>query len=151
RPVDAAVPYLALDPRNWGVDGGFAAIGAGPGGVYGQVYLSFSDRLRDHGLLLVADAYGTPELTDAQLLYIDQAGRTTWGAGPFHDLRFRVDRSLPEADLLFQSVERYYGFLGSLRLPLDRYVYVQGDASAGGVSYFLFDDTAILLADRIAN
>ncbi|MCB9689572.1 MAG: tolB protein precursor protein [Alphaproteobacteria bacterium] len=151
RPVSSAVPYVPLDPRNWGIDGGFAAVGAGPGGVYGQVYLSFSDRLRDHGLLLVADAYGTPELTDAQLLYLDQSGRVTWGAGPFHDLRFRIDHSLPDTSVLFQSGERYYGMMGSLRVPIDRYVYVQGDVSAGGVSYFLFDDTAVFLADAYSN
>lgn len=144
------VRYDPLDPRNWSMDGGFAAIGAGPGGVFGQMYLSFSDRLRDRGLVVSANAYGRPELTDAQLLFVDQHGRLTWGLGPFHGLRFRLDRSL-DVPLRFQSGERFYGAHGSLRLPLDRYVYLQADASVGGVSYFLFDDTAVLLADPLVN
>jgi hypothetical protein len=140
------VAYDPLDPRNWSMDGGFAAIGAGPGGVFGQMFLSFSDRLRDRGVLFSANAYGRPELTDAQLLFVDQHGRLTWGMGPFHALRFRLDRSL-DTPLRFQSGERFYGAHGTLRLPLDRYLYLQGDASVGGVSYFLFDDTAVFLAD----
>ncbi len=145
------VKYDPLDPRNWSMDGGFAAIGAGPGGVFGQAFLSFSDRLRDRGVLVSANAYGRPELTDAQLLFVDQHGKLTWGAGPFHALRFRLDRSLDDTNLRFQSGERFYGAHGSLRLPLDRYLYLQADASVGGVSYFLFDDTAVLLADPALN
>jgi hypothetical protein len=144
------VAYDPLDPRNWSMDGGFAAIGAGPGGVFGQMYLSFSDRLRDRGVIVAANAYGRPELTDVQVLFVDQHGRFTWGAGPFQALRFRLDRTL-DAPLRFQSGERFYGAHGSLRLPLDRYVYLQADASVGGVSYFLFDDTAVFLADPLQN
>jgi hypothetical protein len=151
EPVSGATPYQPLDLRNWGIDGGFAALGAGPGGVYGQLYLSFSDRLRDHALIVVAEAYGTPELTDAQVLYLDERARLSWGAGPFHSLRFRVDKTVPEAPFLFQSGERYYGALASLRYPLNRFLYVQGDASVGGVSYFLFDDTETLLQDGALN
>lgn len=150
RSLQDHVKYDPLDPRNWSMDGGFAAIGAGPGGVFGQMFLSFSDRLRDRGVLVSANAYGRPELTDAQLLFVDQHGKLTWGLGPFHALRFRLDRSL-DTPLRFQSGERFYGGHGSLRLPLDRYLYVQGDASIGGVSYFLFDDTAVFLADPLQN
>ncbi|MEQ1564309.1 MAG: tolB protein precursor protein [Myxococcota bacterium] len=151
RELDGSSAYRPLDVRNWGIDGGFAALGAGPGGVYGQLYLSFSDRLRDHAMLVVAEAYGTPELTDAQILYLDQRARLTWGAGPFHSLRFRLDQTVPDSPFLFQSGERFYGAMGSLRYPLNRFVYAQADASVGGVSYFLFDDTATLLADGELN
>lgn len=143
--LDAATRYDPYDIRNWGIDGGFAAIGAGVGGVYGQLYLSFSDRLRDHAVIVVAQAYGTPELTDAQVLYLDEQARFTWGFGPFHQLRFRVDQSLVDPPLLFQSAERYYGAMGSLRYPFDRFVYAQADLSVGGVSYFLTPYTEALL------
>ena len=70
----------------------------------------------------------------------------TWGAGPFHSLRFRIDRSL-QTPLLFQSGERYYGALASVRYPFDRFVYAQVDGSVGGVSYFVFaHPTAEVLA-----
>ncbi|HHO54059.1 MAG TPA: tolB protein precursor protein [Deltaproteobacteria bacterium] len=150
RSLSDASRYRPLDPRNWGIDGGFAALGAGAGGVYGQLYLSASDRLRDHAVVLAAQAYGSLELTDAQLLYLNQHGRITWGAGPFHGLRFRVDSSI-DTDLLFQSGERFYGGLASARYPLDRYVYLQLDQALGGVSYFLFDWDEELLADPELN
>ncbi|MBX2796220.1 MAG: tolB protein precursor protein [Myxococcales bacterium] len=148
--LEAADPYRPTAIRNWGIDGGFAAIGAGAGGIFGQLYLSASDRLRDHAVVLVAQAFGRPELTDAQLLYLNQHRRLTWGAGPFHALRFRVDRSVP-TDALFQSGERFYGALGSIRYPLDRYVYLQLDQAVGGVSYFLFGLGETVLADGELN
>ncbi|MEQ1501559.1 MAG: tolB protein precursor protein [Myxococcota bacterium] len=145
-----ATPYQPTDIRNWGIDGGFAAIGAGVGGVYGQLYLSFSDRLRDHAVIVVADAYGRVDLTDAQVLYLDEGARVTWGAGPFHSLRFRIDQSLEDVPFLFQSGERYFGGLVSLRYPLNRFVYLQGDWSLGGADYFLYSSEA-LLADPELN
>lgn len=150
RSLSDASRYRPIDPRNWGIDGGFAALGAGAGGVFGQLYLSGSDRLRDHAVVLAAQAYGSLELTDAQLLYLNQHGRLTWGAGPFHGLRFRVDSSI-DTELLFQSGERFYGGLASVRYPLDRYVYLQLDQALGGVSYFLFDFDEELLSDPTLN
>jgi hypothetical protein len=144
--LGGAEPYRPYDVRNWGIDGGFAAIGAGQGGVFGQLYLSFSDRLRDHALIVVAQAYGTPELTDAQVIYYNEQSRLSWGGGPMHSLRFRVDRTVDDAPFLFQSAERYYGGLVTLRYPLNRFVYVQGDLSAGGVSYFLTPFTEDVLS-----
>lgn len=152
RSLGAAAPYRPLDIRNWTLDGGFAALGAGPGGVYGQMFLSFSDRLRDHALLVIAQAYGRPELTDAQVLYLDEQSRVSFGGGPFHQLRFRIDRSVDDVPFLYQSAERYYGVLGTVRYPFDRFVYAQTDLSVGGVSYFfMYDTTEALLADPIAN
>jgi hypothetical protein len=151
RAVDDATPYRPLDIRNWTIDGGFAALGAGAGGVYGQLYLSFSDRLRDHALIVIAQAYGRPELTDAQVIYLDEQARVSWGGGPFHSLRFRIDRSVDDVPFLYQSTERYYGVLGTVRYPFDRFVYAQTDLSVGGVSYFLYDSTRALLANPVDN
>jgi len=149
RKLDGAEPYRARALRNWQLDGGFAAIGAGPGGVFGQLYLSASDRLRDHAMILAAQAYGTPELTDVLGLYLDQHARTSWGVGGFHQLRFRIDQSV-DTDELFQSGERFYGAQLTLRYPFDRFVYLQTDLAAGGVSYFLFDDAASFLLSPIS-
>lgn len=54
-----------------------------------------------------------------------------------HALRFRIDRTVDDPPAPFQSGERYYGGLVTVRYPLNRFLYVQGDYSAGGVSYFL--------------
>jgi len=116
--------------------------------VFGQLYLSASDRLRDHALILAAQAYGSPELTDVLALYLNQHARVSWGGGPFHQLRFRVDQSV-DTDVLFQSGERFYGAQLTLRYPFDRYVYLQTDLAAGGVSYFILDDDAVYLASPV--
>ncbi|MEN0064806.1 MAG: tolB protein precursor protein [Myxococcota bacterium] len=150
RELDDAKPYRAASLRNWQLDGGFAAIGAGPGGIFGQLYLSASDRLRDHAFVLSAQAYGTPELTDVLALYLNQHARISWAAGPFHQLRFRVDQSV-DTDTFFQSGERFYGGQLSLRYPLDRFMYLQTDLALGGVSYFLFDDGAFLISPITTN
>ncbi len=145
RPLDSATPYRPSSLRHWQLDGGFAAIGAGPGGIFGQLYLSATDRLRDHAFVIAAQAYGTPELSDVIALYSNQHGRLSWGAGPFHQLRFRDDQTV-DTDTLFQSGERFYGGQVSLRYPLDRFAYLQTDLAAGGVSYFLFDEDAFLFS-----
>lgn len=141
--LEDATPYRPSSLRNWQLDGGFAAVGAGPGGVFGQLYMSASDRLRDHSVIVAAQAFGSLRLTDIYALYLNQHGRLSWGAGPFHQLRFRDDRTV-ETDVPFRSGERFYGGQFSLRYPFDRFVYLQTDFALGGVSYFLLDDTNLL-------
>ncbi|MFY0574314.1 TolB family protein [Cystobacter fuscus] len=95
---------------------GFA--GGGSGGFYGQVAASAMDRLRNHALLLQVAVYGSFDLTDGILLYVDQSRRTTWGGGLFQSLRFRVDRSLVQASQgqiplgYLISGERFFGATG---------------------------------------
>lgn len=141
RDLGDAVPYRAAAPENWQLEDIFGLIGAGSGVIVGQVLLSASDQLREHVIVLDAATYGEIALTDGYLAFIDQSGRTTWGGGPFHFLRFHVDRSLGE-DLLFQSGERFYGGMLSWRFPFDRYVHVQIDEALGASRWFVFEDTA---------
>ena len=145
-PLTGAAPYDAFAPRNWELGTPFAFIGGGTGGIFGQVYATATDKLNNHGLLFNASMYGSVKLTDAILLYVDQTHRTTWGAGLFQGLNFRLDQSIPgHKDLLFTSVERFYGAIGELRYPFNRFFYLQGTAAAGGVSYSLTDDQAEFL------
>lgn len=146
RDLAAAVPYRPGSPENWRLDDIFGLVGAGGGSLLGMLYMSGSDRLRDHMVTLNVYFYGELALTDGYMAYLDQSGRTTWGGGPFHYLRFRVDETLGE-DLLFQSGERFYGGFGSWRYPFGPYVYAQVDEAVGEVRYFLFEETAAALDD----
>ena len=65
--------------------------GAGSAGVFGQVYASANDRMRNHALVLQLNLFGSFELTDGFLYYLNQESRLTWGFGPFQSLRYRVD------------------------------------------------------------
>src|SRR5262249_38764896 len=79
--------------------------GAGPhvgvcrrrrGWVRRPVLGSASDKLGTHGVMLNLAVYGSFDLTDGVLMYLNQERRVTWGVGPFHFLRFRVDRSFAD-------------------------------------------------------
>jgi hypothetical protein len=144
RPLEGASRYNPLAPTNWGLDGGFGLFGYSVGGLYGSLYLSASDQLRDHGLILQVSSFGSLELTNAQLLYLNQQGRLTLGGGPFHVWRYRIDQSIPGLTLL--TGERFYGGMVSVRLPLDRFVYVQLDEAIGGAVSFLFPGDEVLIA-----
>jgi hypothetical protein len=149
RPLDGATRYQWYEPRNWGMDGAFGLFGYSFGGLYGSLYLSASDQLKDHGLILQLSTFGTLELTNAQLLYLSQQGRLTFGGGPFHVWRYRLDQTVPGLALL--AGERFYGGLISARLPLDRFVYVQVDQALGGAVSFLFPGDELLLSDGTLN
>ncbi len=127
----------------------FGFAGAGGGGFVGQLFAAASDRMRDHQFLLTLAVYGSFDLTDGYLLYINDESRTTWGGGLFQSLRFRVDRTFEDdeggSNTFFTSGERYFGVLGSLRYPLSTFFYLQGDLSLGGTKYFLDDPTEFYL------
>lgn len=151
-PLDGSRPYRPFALHNWEPGTPFAFLGGGTGGIYGQILADASDRLGDHALLLNVALYGSFKLTDGVLLYIDQTHRTTWGLGLFQSLNFRIDESLPQHDqLLFESADRFYGVLGTVRYPFNRFFYVQTDAALGGVSYFLPDGSAYYLFDPNLN
>ena len=146
RSLSDATPYRPLAPKNWGLENGLGFFGAGPGGIYGQLFLSASDQLKERGLVLSAAAFGNFRLTDGYLAYTDQSNRVTWAGGVFQNLRFRLDNSTP---LRFQSAERSYGVLGSARYPFDRFAYAQLDVQLGGTQYFLLGDSEGLLRGQI--
>ncbi len=149
RPLEGAVPYQALRPKNWELGPPFGFIGAGAGGIVGQVVASAADKLRNHALLLNVAVLGSFDLTDGYLVYLNQERRLTWGAGLFQSLVYRQDQTFD--DFGFPSAERFYGALGSVRYPFNRFVYMQGDLSVGGVSYFLFPFTERELGDPALN
>jgi len=137
-PLDEVTPYRATKPANWQPGMIFGYLGAGAGMVFGEVYATATDRLRDHSLVLTAAVYGHPKLTDGYLVYMNQAGRSSWGGGLFHELEFRIDKTFGNELELFTSNERFYGAMMAYRYPLNRFAYLQLDQAVGGVEYFLF-------------
>jgi hypothetical protein len=134
--------YRPWSPSNWQLDNVFALAGVGGGSIFGRAYATASDRLRTHGLVLTVDAYGSLDLTDARLLYINEAERFTWGAGPFQEVTFQVDPTFPTTVPLFASGERFFGGFGIIRYPFDRFLFIQGELAFGGVDYVLDRVTA---------
>lgn len=146
----AAKPYQSYNPKNWQLDGIIGFAGAGSGGIYGQVLASSSDLLRNHGITLDLAMYGRPEYTDGALFFIDQSHRVTWGGGPFQGLRFRLEET-EHGNMQFLSGERFFGIVGSVRYPFDRFFYVQGDLATGGSAWFVFPETQSFLESRLLN
>jgi hypothetical protein len=147
-PLADAQAYSQYSPQNWELGNPYAFVSGGLQGIYGQVFANAEDRLRNHALILFAAVYGSFDLTDGFLVYLNQERRVTWGAGVFQSVRLRYDRTYDIRDLAVQilSGERYYGALGSLRYPFNQFVYLQADFSVGGVSYFLSPVDKFLLA-----
>jgi hypothetical protein len=145
RPLADAQNYRPFTRQNLEFGPFFGFAGAGGGGFVGQLFAAASDRMRDHQFLLTLAVYGSFDLTDGYLLYINDESRTTWGGGLFQSLRFRVDRTFEDSPVFFTSGERYFGVLGSLRYPLSTFFYLQGDLSLGGTKYFLDDPTEFYL------
>jgi hypothetical protein len=149
RSLTGAEPYRPFTRENidMGPIMGFA--GAGGGGFVGQLFASASDRLRNHAMLLQMAVYGSFELTDGYLLYLNQENRTTWGTGVFQSLRFRVDPSLRQHGNLpyyaLVSGERFFGATGLARYPLSTFTFLEANLSLGGVSYFLDPTTSFIL------
>nr|WP_225937222.1 tolB protein precursor protein [Myxococcus sp. RHSTA-1-4] len=149
RPLTDAQVYEPFTKQNIELGPIFGFAGAGGGGFVGQLFAAASDRMRDHQFLLTLSVYGSFDLTDGYLLYINDQSRVTWGGGPFQSLRFRVDRTFEDLEVgsntFFTSGERYFGVLGSVRYPLSTFFYLQGDLSLGGTKYFLDDPTEFYL------
>ncbi len=145
RPLTGAEDYRPFAFKNLEVGPIFGFAGAGSGGFYGQIFAVTSDRLKNHALLLNLAMYGSFELTDGVLLYINQEKRSTWGTGLFQSLRLRLDQSFEDQGVSFFSYERYFGALGTVRYPFNSFVYLQGEFSVGGSSYFLTPYTSFFL------
>lgn len=140
RELVGAEPYRASSLRNWRLNNAFGILGASSAGLYGQVMLLANDRLRNHALFVSVLAFGDLNNTMADLLYLNQERRLIWGGGLFQDVRYRVDRTV-ETESRFLSGERFYGARGTLRYPFNRFFFIQGDLSVGGVGFFLLRGT----------
>lgn len=149
RRLDGSKPYSAMRFDNWRLGNLFGVLGVGGGGIVGQLYATASDRLRDHNLLLDVNIYGEPELTDGTLLYFNQKHRLPFGGGGFHHLLWRVDNTFEDQDVArFTSLERFFGALGLVRYPINRFFFIEGQIALGGVSYTLFPGTEDFLDDQ---
>jgi hypothetical protein len=144
-PLTGAENYHPFARQNIEVGPIFGFAGAGSGGFYGQVFAMASDRLKNHATLLSMAIYGSFKLTDGVLLYVNQENRLVWGAGLFQSLRFRLDETFAPQGVSFFSGERYYGAVGNVRYPLSSFLYLQGELTAGGTSYFIDSYTAFRL------
>jgi hypothetical protein len=130
-------PYDPLALENWQLGQIFGFAGAGGGGVFGQVMGTASDRMHDHALVVNLAVYGRLDLLDGMVLYVDQSSRIGKGIGAFESIEFRNDRSFRSQGVSFTSLDRFFGLTGLLRLPFSTYEYVEAEAAAGGVGYFL--------------
>lgn len=147
----AAQPYKPFSPSNWELGPVFGILGGGAGGIVGQLLALSRDRLGNHALLLELNIFGSLELTEAYLLYVNQERRLTFGGGPFQALRFRRDRTFPDLALPFFSGERFFGLTGSVRYPLNRFVYAQADLGLGGAERLLLPLERRLLSNGELN
>jgi len=144
RPLANAQSYNLFDLHNWERPSAFGFIAGGSSGIIGQVIATDTDKFSDRAVILNVLFYGQLSWIDGYLQYVDQSGRALWGGGPFHSLRFRLDHTFDQ--LLFTSLERFYGMLGSMRYPLNRFFYLQTDLAIGGTSYFLTPDSTDFLS-----
>jgi hypothetical protein len=154
RALTGAEPYRPFAWENVDIGPVLGFAGAGGGGFVGQVFAQASDRLRNHAMMLSVAVYGSLELTDGYLIYLNQGGRTTWGTGLFQSLRYRLDDSIldlaggqaSEVPFFAQlSWERFYGAMGLARYPINSFLFLEGQLSIGGVSYFMDPFTAFYL------
>jgi len=151
RDLGEASPYRPYKLGNWGLENVFGMIGAGGGSIYGQGWLSATDRLRDRALVLQLAFYGSPQLTDASLLYIDQSRRTSLGAGPVSALRFHIEERFKDEGIRFQTARRFHSLLLMARYPFDRFVHLQVEQGLGFDDAWVDSATAAWLGDGEAN
>lgn len=147
RDLSAATPYRPFKASNWGLENVFGLIGAGGGSVYGQGWLSATDRLRDRALVLQLAFYGSPQLLDASLLYLDQSRRTSLGAGPVSALRFHIEDRFADEGVRFQTARRFHSLLVMARYPFDRFTHLQLEQAVGWDDAWVDSATADWLAD----
>jgi hypothetical protein len=150
-PLDVSVPYDWTSIKNWELGGLFGFLGASSFGIFGRLFATANDRLRNHATLLTLNVLGSLELTDGQLLYFNQTGRLEWGFGPAQTVRFRADRQIPGDEGQFvRSFERFFGGYGLIRYPFDKFFYLQSSLQLGGSTFALDGFTRDAL-DRISS
>ncbi len=138
--------YNPFRLSSWTPEGFFVLAGFSTSGVFGSLVATASDRLRDHGLILSSAVYGSFDLLDVDLTYVNQQRRLIWGLSLFHEVYPFFDRSFetsnPDTSVSFVSWRRYFGSGGVLRYPFSQFLYAQAELSAGGAGYFVSNDTA---------
>lgn len=145
-------PYDAFALQSWAPDGFFVLAGFSGAGVFGSLVAVASDRLHDHGLILSASVFGTFDLFDVDLTYINQERRLIWGVGVFNDVSALFDDTFEKSDgIEFVSYRRFFGAEAILRWPFDQFTYVQGEFAAGGSNYFVSDENKRILSDPAKN
>ncbi|MFY0569559.1 tolB protein precursor protein [Archangium lansingense] len=150
RSLVGAEPYKPFTRENIDLGPIMGFAGAGGGGFYGQVFASATDRMKNHAMMLQVAVYGSFDLTDGYLMYINQSKRTMYGLGLFQSLRFRVDQTLSKyrGQLPYYALvagERFFGTTGLARYPLSTFTFLEGNLSIGGASYFLDPSTSFFL------
>ena len=145
--------YDPTSLQNWTPEGFFIMAGFSGEAVFGSLVATATDRLRDHGLILSTSVYGSFDLTDAEITYVNQERRLIWGLGIFHDVAPRFDETFTiergrelgiqlEKPLDFVAYRRFFGASAVARYPFSRFMYVQGDLALGAADYFVTDGTA---------
>jgi outer membrane protein assembly factor BamA len=129
--------------------------GYGGGGVvFGSLVATASDRLNDHGLILSSAVYGSLELFDVDLTYVNQEHRLIWGLSVFHDVAPLFDDTFKTNDaksVRFVSWRRFFGGGAITRYPFTQFLYAQAELGVGAGGYFVTDATAKELADPMQN
>lgn len=149
RSLDKSERYDVWSLDSWEVGTVFGIVGASSEGIAGQIYATSYDKLRDHTVIFNMLASGSVESIDGSLFYINQENRLVWGGGLFQDVGYRLDRTFKDDGSVnqFISSERFFGVTGTARWPFDRFTFVQGSLSVGGLDFFLYDGTEACLQD----
>jgi hypothetical protein len=149
RSLEESERYNVWDLDSWDVGTVFGIVGASSEGIAGQIYATSYDKLRDHTVIFNMLASGSVESIDGSLFYVNQENRTVLGGGIFQDVGYRLDRTFNNDGQVnrFISAERFFGVTGTARYPFDRFTFVQGSLSAGGLDFFLYDGTEECLRD----
>ncbi len=144
-PLAGDQPYKASSLKNWTILGAFGVIGVGQNYrgetlVLGSGAAVAADRLRNHVAGLFFQAYGSLQLTDANLFYANQEHRIQWQAELFQELRYKFDRTFDRLGIplgTIVSVDRFFGGRFVARYPFDQFLHVQGGVAAGGVDFLV--------------
>lgn len=143
--LEGASRYEPFRAENLQMGPVFGYGGAAQGGLYGQVYASAADRLRNHAAIFQLAVYGNLDLADGVLYYFNQERQLSWGGGLFQSLRLRTDTSHPGVP--FTHYERFLGARAIARHPLNRFTWVEASLGLGSARYFVADSTRELLAN----
>lgn len=139
RDLPGSLEYSPFSIKSWRLEDAFAVLSSQ---AYGGGYLLFQDRMRDRTTILDFQIFGAPELTSAQLVYLDRKSRVGWGASAFHDAYVFLDpltSEQPPPQVLGDSwtevlyVERTIGAAGLVEYPLSRYLRLSGGMGIAAV------------------
>jgi hypothetical protein len=148
--------YNPFRLESWRPDGFFVLAGFSGSAIFGSLVATASDRLHDHGMILSSAVYGSFELLDVDLTYINQERRLIWGLSAFHDVAPLFDNSYkntkdPTKSVTFVSWRRFFGGGTILRYPFSQFFYGQAELGVGAAGYFVTNETGKGLRDPTQN